>query len=52
VASARMPPCQATGKVRTLEFTGEGDVDAEVVLEFLDLAVDIDAPARSRGVRA
>ena len=41
-----------TGRqVRTLEFTAEGDVDAEVVLEFLDLAVDIGARARSRGVR-
>ncbi len=42
-----------TGRqVRTLEFTAEGDVDAEVVLEFLDLAVDIGARARSRGVRS
>ncbi len=41
-----------TGRqVRTLEFTAEADVDAEVVLEFLDLAVDVGARARSRGVR-
>ena len=41
-----------TGRqVRTLEFTPEDDVDAEVVLEFLDLAVDIGARARNRGVR-
>ena len=39
-----------TGRqVRTLEFTAEGDVDAEVILEFLDLAVDIGARARSGG---
>ena len=39
-----------TGRqVRTLEFTAEGDVDAEVILEFLDLAVDIGVRARSRG---
>jgi hypothetical protein len=36
-------------QVRTLEFTAEGDVDAEVILEFLDLAVDIGVRARSRG---
>src|SRR5688500_17507405 len=41
-----------TGRqVRTLEFTAWEDVDAEVILEFLDLAVDIGARARSRGVR-
>jgi hypothetical protein len=39
------------GQVRTLEFTAEADVDAEMVLEFLDLAVDVGARARSRGVR-
>ena len=39
-----------TGRqVRTLEFAAEEDVDAEVILEFLDLAVDIGARARSRG---
>ncbi len=38
-------------QVRTLEFTTEADVDAEVVLEFLDLAVDVGARARGRGVR-
>ena len=39
-----------TGRqVRTLEFAAEGDVDAEVILEFLDLAVDIGARARSGG---
>ena len=49
-----------TGRqVRTLEFTAPEDVDAEVVLEFLDHAVDIGARARarsrsvpSRGLRA
>jgi hypothetical protein len=41
-----------TGRqVRTLEFTAEEDVDAEVVLEFLDLAVDVGARAPGRGVR-
>ena len=41
-----------TGRqVRTLEFTSEEDVDAEVVLEFLDLAVDVGARARGPGVR-
>jgi hypothetical protein len=41
-----------TGRqVRTLEFTDEADVDAEVVLEFLDLAVDIGSRARSRGAQ-
>jgi hypothetical protein len=41
-----------TGRqVRTLEFAAEEDLDAEVVLEFLDLAVEIGARARSRGVR-
>ena len=41
-----------TGRqVRTLEFTAPEDVDAEVVLEFLDHAVDIGARARSRSVR-
>jgi hypothetical protein len=39
-----------TGRqVRTLEFAAEGDVDAEVGLEFLDLAVDVGARARRRG---
>lgn len=38
-----------TGRqVRTLEFTSADDVDAEVVLEFLDLAVEVGAQARSR----
>lgn len=36
-------------RVRTLEFTASEDVDAEVVMEFLDLAVDVGA--RSRAVR-
>jgi hypothetical protein len=41
-----------TGRqVRTLEFTAEADVDAEVIQEFLDLAIDIGAGARSRRVR-
>ena len=40
-----------TGRqVRTLEFTTEESVDAEVVLEFLDLAVDVGARARRRAV--
>ena len=39
-----------TGRqVRTLEFTAPEDVDADVVLEFLDLAVEIGARTRSRG---
>jgi hypothetical protein len=39
-----------TGRqVRTLDFTAEEDIDAAVILEFLDLAVDIGARARSRG---
>ena len=39
-----------TGRqVRTLEFAAEEDVDAEVILDFLDLAVDIGARARRRG---
>ena len=38
-----------TGRqVRTLEFSAPEDVDAEVVLEFLDHAVDIGARARAR----
>jgi hypothetical protein len=41
-----------TGRqVRTLEFTAPEDVDAEVVQEFLDLALDIGARTRSRRVR-
>ena len=41
-----------TGRqVRSLEFTAPEDVDAEVVQEFLDLALDIGARARSRRVR-
>jgi hypothetical protein len=40
-----------TGRqVRTLEFTAPEDVDAEVVLEFLDLAVDVGARMRARRV--
>jgi hypothetical protein len=42
-----------TGRqVRALEFSSERDVDAEVVLEFLDLAVDVGASARGRAIRA
>lgn len=38
-----------TGRqVRTLGFSVGEDIDAEVVLEFLDLAVDIGASARAR----
>lgn len=38
-----------TGRqVRTLEFTAADDVDAEVVLEFLDLAVEVGTRARGR----
>jgi hypothetical protein len=41
-----------TGRqVRTLDFAWVDDIDAEVVLEFLDLAVDVGTRARSRGVR-
>ena len=41
-----------TGRqVRTLEFPVGADVDADVVLEFLDLAVDIGARARGRTAR-
>jgi hypothetical protein len=41
-----------TGRqVRTLEFAAEEHVDTEVVLEFLDLAVDLGARSWSRGVR-
>lgn len=41
-----------TGRqVRALEFAAESDVDAEVVLEFLDLAVEIGLGARKRRVR-
>ena len=40
-----------TGRqVRTLEFTAPEDVDAEAVLEFLDLAVDVGARLRGRRV--
>ena len=40
-----------TGRqVRTLEFTAPDDVDADVVLEFLDLAVDVGARLRGRSV--
>ena len=40
-----------TGRqVRTLEFTAPEDVDADVVLEFLDLAVDVGARRRGRRV--
>ena len=44
-----------TGRqVRTLDFAAEDDVDADVILEFLDLALDVGAHARarSRGVRS
>ena len=38
-----------TGRqVRPLEFTSADEVDAEVVLEFIDLAVEVGAQARSR----
>ena len=41
-----------TGRqVRTLDFAAPEDVDAEVVLEFLDLAVDVGARARRPRVR-
>jgi hypothetical protein len=41
-----------TGRqVRALEFATEADVDAEVVLEFLDLAVEVGAGTRRRRVR-
>ena len=41
-----------TGRqVRTLEFTAPEDVDTEVVLEFLDLAVDVGTRARRPRVR-
>jgi hypothetical protein len=41
-------------RVRTLEFTAPEDVDTEVVVEFLDHAVDIGARtrARSRSLRS
>ena len=51
----RCSPIRTTGwaargvRSATLEFAAEEDVDAEVILEFLDLAVDIGARARSRG---
>src|SRR5687768_3778064 len=42
---------RGTGRqVRALEFTAPEDVDAEVVLEFLDLAVDVGARIRARRV--
>jgi hypothetical protein len=42
-----------TGRqVRTLEFSAQEDFDAEIILEFLDLALDVGARARSRGMRS
>ena len=42
-----------TGRqVRTLQFAAGDDVDAEVVQEFLDLAVDVGARARIRRARS
>ncbi|TFV88076.1 DUF1801 domain-containing protein [Blastococcus sp. CT_GayMR20] len=35
-------------RVRALEFADEGDVDPEMVLEFLDHALDVGARVRSR----
>jgi len=39
-------------RVRTLEFTSDAEVDGELVLEFLDLAVDVGVQARERRVTA
>jgi hypothetical protein len=39
-------------QVRTMEFTPQDDVDADVIIEFLDLAIDVGAHARNRSVRS
>ncbi|MFP5369347.1 MAG: DUF1801 domain-containing protein [Actinomycetes bacterium] len=48
------PNSRLTGtgrQVRSLRFPARDDVDPEVVLEYLDLAVELGAASRSRGVR-
>ncbi len=48
------PHSRLTGtgrQVRSLQFFSEGDVDPEVVLEYLDLAVELGAASKGRAVR-